>query len=254
MGIRITLGNRKSGVGVLRWRAYGRILIAMHHGRRFLELATALPAITVFVFAQTPSAKPPSAISAQAVWQPDATTLKNARAACAGTAYAELGSCFAQQMQRAGASPQAVAFLHEMNNDAYLAKFQDTGRVSIAWAMYPFRANANTACLLVNGTPRLVDVDELSQLPQNRLKSDAGWIALVAKYSRAALWPADRSGMTGVTAEPTQGGAQRFLVDYLVLDGCHACARLARVHYAFDFDNTGRLLGARFVDLNALQQ
>ena len=156
-------------------------------------------------------------------------------------------------MQKAGASPQAIAFLHEMHNDAYLAKFEDTGRVSIAWAIYPYRANSNTSCLLVNGTPRLVDVDDLSRLPHSQLKSDAGWTTLVAKHPKAMLWPADRSGMTGVAAESSGGGGQRFLVDYMVLDGCHACARLARVHYAFDFDSTGRLLGVRFVDLNALQ-
>ena len=156
-------------------------------------------------------------------------------------------------MQKAGASPQAIAFLHEMHNDAYLAKFEDTGRVSIAWAIYPYRANSNTSCLLVNGTPRLVDVDDLSRLPHSQLKSDAGWTTLIAKHPKAMLWPADHSGMTGVAAESSGGGGQRFLVDYMVLDGCHACARLARVHYAFDFDSTGRLLGVRFVDLNALQ-
>lgn len=213
-----------------------------------------LLAVSAVVFGQTPVSKPSPAVSAQAVWQPDATILKNARATCASTGYPQLGSCFAQQMQKAGASPEAIAFMHEMHNDAYLAKFQDTGRVSIAWAIYPYRANANSACLLVNGTPRLVDVDDLSRLPQSRLKSDAGWTTLVAKHPKAALWAADRSSMTGVTAESTQGGGQRFLVEYMVLDGCHACARLARVHYAFDFDTTGRLLGARFVDLNALQQ
>jgi hypothetical protein len=119
--------------------------------------------------------------------------------------------------------------------------------------IYPYRANSNTGCLLVNGTPRMVDVDDLSRLSLTQLKSDAGWTTLVAKYPKAMLWPADRSGMTGVKAESSGGGGQRFLVDYLVLNGCHACARLARVHYAFDFDNTGRLLGARFVDLNPLQ-
>lgn len=230
-----------------------RILVAMHLRPRSAALAATLLTIAISACAQTPDSKPAPTVSAQAVWRPDTNTLEQARAACAKTAYPELEHCFVQQMQKAGASQEAIAFMHEMHNDAYLAKFQETGRVSIAWIIYPYRANANTSCLLVNGTPRLVDVDDLSRLPLNRLKSDAGWTALVAKHPKATLWSADRSGMTGVTAESSGGGGQRFLVDYMVLDGCHACARLAKVHYAFDFDNRGRLLGARFVDMNPLQ-
>lgn len=192
-------------------------------------------------------------MSARAVWQPDAKTLEEARTACAKTAYSALGDCFTHQMQKAGASPQAIAFTHELHDDAYLVKFQDTGRVSIAWITYPFRANTNSGCLLANGTPRLVDVDELSHLPLSQLKSDGGWRTLVAKHPKAMLWPGDRSGMSGVSEESLGGGGQRFLVDYMVLDGCHACARLAQVRYAFDFDTTGRLLGARFVDLKPMQ-
>lgn len=230
-----------------------RILVAMHPRLHSGVLAAVVLSFAVAAYAQAPETKAQPAVSAQAVWQPNDQTLQQARTACAQIAYPELGNCFVQQMQKAGASAQAVAFMHEMHNEAYLVKFENIGRVSIAWAVYPFRANANTACLLVNGTPRLLDVDDLSQIPLNRLKSDAGWLALVAKHPNAMLWPADRSGMTGVTAKTSGGGGQRFLVNYMVLDGCHACARLARMHYAFDFDNTGRLLGVRFVDLKALQ-
>lgn len=192
-------------------------------------------------------------MSARAVWQPDAKTLEEARSACANTAYPALGDCFTHEMEKAGASPQAIAFAHQLHNDAYLVKFENTGRVSIAWITYPFRANTNSGCLLVNGTPRLVDVDDLSRLPLSQLKSDAGWRKLIAKHPKAMLWPGDRSGMSGVSAEAAEGGGQRFSVNYMVLDGCHACARLAQVRYAFDFDTTGRLLGARFLDLKTLQ-
>lgn len=239
----------------LRSRVDKRILIPMRYGRcsAALAAATAVLVIALPVCAQAPESKSVPAVTAQAVWQPDAKTLQQARAACASTAYPDLGNCFVKEMQKAGASAQAIAFMHEMHNDAYLAKFQNTGRVSVAWIIYPYRANSNTSCLLVNGTPRSVDVDDLSRLPLSQLKSDAGWSALVAQHPKAMLWAADRSGMTGVTEESSGGGGQRFLVDYIVLNGCHACARLAQARYAFDFDNTGRLLGVRFVDLKALQ-
>ncbi len=214
--------------------------ISMYSRLYSVALATSLMAVSV-------------AVTSRAVWRPDNKTLQKARQSCASAAYPGLGECFARQMQQAGASPEAVAFTNRLHNDAYLAKFQDTGRVSIAWIVYPFRANTNTGCLLVNGTPPVADVDDLSSLPSAGLKSDPGWKALLAKHPRAMLWPGDRSGMTGVTAESLPGGGQRFIADYLALDGCHACARLARIHYAFDFDLTGRLLGAHFLNLQTLQ-
>ena len=152
-------------------------------------------------------------------------------------------------MQTAGASPEAVAFMRQLNNEAYLQKFQDTGHVGIAWVTYPFRANENSGCLLVNGTPSRVDVDNLSQLPRDRLNADRAWKALLNKHPHATLWSGDRSGATGVRAEPRSGGGQRFVVDYRVLDGCHACARLGVVRYAFNFDANGTFQGARYLDL-----
>jgi hypothetical protein len=206
--------------------------------------------IVASIRAQTAAVVPP--VDARAVWQPDADTLKKARSACTSVAYSELGNCFLRQMQEAGASPEAVGFLRSMHNDAYLAKYENTGRVSIAWVIYPFRANANTAGLLVNGTPPSLDVDDLSRLPRDRLISSSKWRALVARYPKATLWPDDRSGMTGIHVASLPGGGQRFVVNYLALDGCHACARLALIRYAFDFDVTARLLGVRFIDLQAL--
>jgi len=193
------------------------------------------------------------AVTSRAVWHPDAKTLEKARTACLSAPPQSVSKCFVRQMQDNGASQQAIAFAHLLHDDAYLAKFQDTGRVSIAWVIYPFRANSNTACLLVNGLPAVVDIDDLSRLPRAKLKSDPVWKALLASHPKAMLWPDDRSGMTGVSETPLPGGGQRFVAGYLVLEGCHACARLARVRYSFEFDNSGRLLGARFLDLQAIQ-
>jgi hypothetical protein len=222
----------------------------MHDRQSAFRLAIGLLASALSIHAQTTPAEPP--VDARAVWKPDNETLKRARSACASAAYPAMGKCFAEQMQKAGASPEALEFMHRMHNDAYLVKYQDTGRVSIAWVIYPFRANQNTACLLVNGTPSLVDVDDLSRLPRDSLQSSSGWKALVAKYPKADLWPGDRSSLTGVRVESLPGSGQRFVVNYLALDGCHACARLATIRYAFDFDVTARLLGARFLTLRAL--
>ncbi|HEY7304461.1 MAG TPA: hypothetical protein VH601_10120 [Bryobacteraceae bacterium] len=222
----------------------------MHDRQGGFRLAIGLLASALAIHAQTTPAEPP--VDARAVWKPDTETLQKTRSGCASAAYPALGTCFAEQMQKAGASPEAVAFMHRLHNDAFLVKYQNTGRVSIAWTTYPFRANQNSGCLLVNGTPSLVDVDDLSRLPRDSLQSSSGWRALVAKHPKATLWPDDRSGMTGVGVQSLPGSGQRFIVNYLALDGCHACARLATIRYVFDFDATGRLLGPRFLGLRAL--
>ncbi len=190
-------------------------------------------------------------VSQRAVWPANNGTVRQARESCQTLAFPQLGACFVKQMQQSGASAEAVAFIRRLENQAFLQKFQDTGRVDIAWILYPFRANENSGCLLVNGTPWKVDVDDLSQLPRVQLNANSAWKSLVAAHPRATLWSGDRSGFTGVTPARGPNGGQRFVVDYRVLDGCHACARLGVVHYAFDFDATGKFLGAAFVDVQA---
>jgi hypothetical protein len=226
----------------------------MHNSSISVALAVSMLAASAAIPARAADTESYPAVTSRAVWQADSETLQKARAACLNGAQSKnVNDCFAQQMQKAGASTEAIAFMKRLHNDAYLAKFEDTGRVSIAWIMYPFRANSNTGGLLVNGTPSLVDIDDLSRLPQTKMKSDPAWVTLVARHPQATLWPGDRSGMTGVKVESLPGGGQRFTAEYLVLEGCHACARLARVHYTFEFDDMGRLLGARFLDLRVIQ-
>jgi hypothetical protein len=154
-------------------------------------------------------------------------------------------------MKLAGAPAQAVEFSRSLPEMGYLQAFVPTGQVSIAFVMYPLRANQNDACLLVNGTPDHIDIDNLRALPLKSLEADPGYVALAAKNPKIALWPGDRSDRRSVTAGTTPNG-QRFLVDYFLLDGCHACARLGRARFAFDFDADGKFQSAQFVSIRPM--
>jgi hypothetical protein len=215
----------------------------------FMALAFITLALTALSQHEPPAASTSPPVSRRAVWNPSQEILSQARSACQASAFPALGDCFVKKMQTAGASAEAVAFMRRLNNEGYLQKFQNTGRVDIAWVTYPFRANENSGCLLVNGTPAQVDIDNLSQLPRDQLTADRTWKVLLEAHPHATLWSGDRSGATGVMAEPQSGGGQRFVVDYRVLDGCHACARLGVVRYAFRFDANGMFQGARYLDL-----
>ena len=77
-------------------------------------------------------------------------------------------------MEKAGAPPAAVAFARRVDRQGYLVAFRETGRVDVAFAEYPFLANENAVCLLVNGTPPAIDVDDLSGLDRRALAANPG--------------------------------------------------------------------------------
>jgi hypothetical protein len=224
-------------------------MLSMRKKLLFIALALGVFVVARLSQQEAPGASTTSRVSSRTAWQPSQEVLHQVRQTCQVFAFPELGECFVKQMQSAGASPEAIAFSRGLYNEGYLQKFQETGRVDIAWVMYPFRANENSGCLLVNGMPPQVDVDNLSQLPRDQLNADGAWKALLAKYPHATLWPGDRTGASGVRAESQSTGGQRFIVDYRVLDGCHACARLGVVHYAFDFDAKGEFRSALYLDV-----
>ncbi len=81
-------------------------------------------------------------------------------------------ACFAEQMRVAGASAAALAFLERTGNQGYLTAFVDAGKVDIAYAEYPFRANENAVVFLVNGEPSMLDVDDLSRIDRKNLEAE----------------------------------------------------------------------------------
>jgi hypothetical protein len=221
----------------------------MHTRRRRLLLSLFLAAFArcAPLWAQEPNA---GRIDRRAQWQPDSSVLQQARASCPNLSFPALGECFARGMQRYGASTEAVAFTRSIANEGYLHVFVPAGLVDIAFVTYPFRANQNEGCLLVNGTPPQIDIDNLRDLPQAAMKRDGAYRALAASYPNISLFfPGDRTDRRTVVAGTTPEGGQRFLADYLLLNGCHACARVGFARFAFDFDSTGKLQGIEFVEL-----
>ena len=187
---------------------------------------------------------------ARALFQPGMSTMQAARETCAKGPGAEFGKCFVQQMQAAGASPQAVAFMHAIQNNGFMRDFVDAGRVSIAFADFPFAANENQHAFLVNGKPSVIDVDDYAVIPRNDLSKDPEYAALLKKFPNLSVFPGDRAGTQFITAKALPNGGQRFLVPYVLVDGCHACARVAKLALAFDFDKEGKFLGAKVANVH----
>ena len=133
---------------------------------------------------------------------------------------------------------------------AYAREFQASGTVGLVFVDYMLRANENQGWLLVNGDPPLIDVDNLRALPLENMRADSAYASLAARYPRVMMFPGDRGGNSRPEVEPLASRGQRFVIAYRLLNGCHACARLGLARFAFDFDESGRLSGTRFVGID----
>ncbi len=191
-----------------------------------------------------------SRVGPEAQWSAPRDAISVIHRECDTLAGPALGDCFLSVMGKLGASPQAVAFARRMESAAYLQEFRNTGLVDVALVFYPFRANENHGCLLVNGEPPIIDVDDLQQLPQDDLRADSTYRTLAGKY-RITIWAADRTGRSGPAVLQLPGGGQRFAVRYVLRDFCHACEVVGGATFAFDFDAGGGFLGKRLLVVQA---
>ena len=192
-----------------------------------------------------PAADSTSPITAKAVWTPTPEQLSDIRRKCTEGDPAQHEACFLDAMKSAGASDEAMTFVKEFaaNGLAYVRAFRDTGRVDIAYIEYLFRANDLDGVLLVNGTPPIIDVDDHKFLSQEDLRKDDDYAALLQKNPKVSVFPADRYHTELPMATSAANGGQEFQVEYLLQDGCHACARLGTLIVAFEFDSSARFTG-----------
>jgi len=190
-----------------------------------------------------PSAAEPAPIGPESVWNPPADFNEKFRAACARLEGSLFSDCFVAQMAKAGAPPPAVAFARRVNGMGFARTFHDAGRVDLVWAEYPYRANENRVCLIVNGDPPLLDIDDVSRIDQAELARNPIWASLLQRHPKAAIFPANREDTTRPGVQRIAGGGTTFTAGYEVHDGCHACAVIATMRVLWRFDAAGRFLG-----------
>jgi hypothetical protein len=188
-------------------------------------------------------------VGPSAIWNPDAAAMAAIREKCASFGPPKLKECFIAAMRDAGALSDAIAFTTSFDGVGILRGFRKVGPVDIAFMSYPFRANENEGCLLVNGAPPLVDIDALQNLPQEEMKSDPTYRELAKRFPEAMLFAGDRAGMDYPVIEELPDGGKRFIASYRLKNKCRACELIGMVRFGFDFDASGIYLGARFIDI-----
>jgi hypothetical protein len=202
---------------------------------------------------QDETATPPAApIGPDAVWIPPEGFRAATHEACDKAKAGTFGACFVSRMEKAGASPAAVAFARRTGDQGVLLEFRDAGVVDVALAEYPFRANENRLCFLVNGDPPMLDVDDISRLDREALAATPAWAALAKTYPNLAIFPGRRFGLTFPASQRLKSGGQRFVVDYSLRDGCHACAIAGTLRLGLEFDVNGKFAGTKIMAVRAM--
>lgn len=151
-------------------------------------------------------------------------------------------SCVAKKMQQLGASREALKFTAAINNEGYLAKLQEKGKVDLGTVIYPFRANTNSTYVLLNGQPNLVNT-EIAKVAG--LEQDASFKQLKKKYKNLEFWGTNAQF---VKLDKTHSGSN-YVFNYLLKDGCRACAAPASAQVEFRFNGQGKFLGSTFVKI-----
>ena len=205
----------------------------------------------MFSFSGTASAADSKKISSSSVWQLPPQFIASAHTACNKLSGSQLENCFIGQMAKAGASSEAVAFARELSKRNHgdvgiMTGFQSVGPIDIAWITYPLRANTNYGLLLVNGQPEIVDVEDLKQLDTKTMEQSPQFQNLKGQFPKVSVWPGDRDGKTWPNSQPGPNGGLQFVVNYPLLNGCHACASAGFALFTWNFNTQGKFTGTTF--------
>jgi hypothetical protein len=159
------------------------------------------------------------------------------------------------------ASSEAVAFSQSLFNQTpahvgYLKGLREAGPVDLGYVAYPEANGSRQGWVLVNGNPAIVDVDSLNLLPHAVLEDDQHFKDLQTQYPHIALSVEndDRSAESVPEMVALGDGSQRFVITYSLKEPCTTCPTVARAAFGFDFDPTGKFLGARFLKVSTVNR
>jgi len=187
-------------------------------------------------------------ITAAAIWQPPADFVKKANDACGKMDSPQsFDVCFMDQMADAGVPPQANTFtgmLYAQNQQVViLHALKNFGPVDAAQVWYPLAQTYQYGLFLVNGEPRILDVDDEKKLDEKAMKAGPLFHSIEQKYPQVEVGPTDRSSSTPwPNAQPLPDGGIELIVTYTLLNGCDACDHIGLVRFGWDFDAKGKFL------------
>ncbi|MGH9543932.1 MAG: hypothetical protein ACRD23_01830 [Terriglobales bacterium] len=198
--------------------------------------------------------KLPAKVGASAVWQLPEQFVTLAQASCDKSDGSGMAECLIERMAKAGASADAVSFTRELYKQSHgevgiMTGLQPVGPVDIAWITYPLRANTNYGLLFINGEPPIVNAENLKLLDRKAMEQSPQFKDLKFQFPKVDVWPGDRDGKTWPNSQTVPNGGIQFVVDYPLINGCHACARAGFALFTWNFTAQGKFLGTTFVGM-----
>ena len=186
-----------------------------------------------------------SSVTPEVVWNPSPERLAAIREKCGKGDPGNLNECFLTEMRAAGASQQAVAIRKSKCRRRLVLRT----RLSQSWyggyCLYPISILCQRIgrVLFVNGDPAIIVVDSEKFASQSNFSKDPTYAALAKKHPQISIWPGDRYHTNKPLVKDLGCGQQLFVVEYILRDGCHACAQIGAASLNFPFDQQGRFTG-----------
>ncbi len=163
--------------------------------------------------------------------------------ACRQGAEAATRECLLDAMRSGGASADAMTAASQLSSAgelAYVSAWHEQEGIGVATVTWPFRANTNQGTRLIDAKGQRIDVD--ADPLAGDAAADATVQALAAAHPGAAAFPPAQAAGTS----PLEGGGISVLYR-TPLRECHACADVAQVQRAYDFDAQRNFMGSRVV-------
>ena len=201
--------------------------------------------LLVCVVALARAPKPLERFDGSAVWKPKDeqqafADMRQCGAMHAGGSEGSFATCVGEAMRKHGASKPAIAFNAATGGNAYATRLRKMGSpVDVMEAMNPFMANSNDQVFFVNGDPVAVSADEQAMKLDG--KKNPQFQALQKTYPEAFIFP--HAEMQSLQVIMTRTG-QAFTLQFPIVNGCHACARVGQAIVEYDFDSSGHFTGA----------
>ena len=191
-------------------------------------------------------------IDSSTLWQPGMSIMQNIHAICDTAIHQNFGTCFLEQMIKSGASKNAVEFAKMTGNQGYLRDFRSFEKVSAAYSVFPFRANENQVCYLVNSPFEMINIDDYNLMPVKEIRKNKTFQTILKKFPNVDIWPGNRSGTDYPQFNRLPNNGIRLIANYQLQNGCHACEIVGYANFAFDFDSLGKFLGVYIVDVEPM--
>lgn len=192
-------------------------------------------------------------ITEKALYQPGVSQIDEIRDKC-DKVQEDFYRCYEKSIQKAGATKEAAALTRLLGEPGYLRDFKKVGPVDIAFVNYPFRANENQGCFLVNGNPHMINVDDLAAITPEMLQKNREYMKLKNRYPEIGLWMGDRTGTGFIRTRRLKGGGARFSVPYRLTKGCRACEDVGKMWAGFYFDKMGNFIKREVIKVQAVKE